>query len=132
VLRTFDAFVVVTPEPNYGAPPALISARNDLYHEWCWKPMGVVRYGGVSDGSRSVQTTKAIGTTRKLMPIPEAVTIPFFAQHRDQSGAFSATEPHAQAATAALTELHRWAEALQPARGWGRSRRSSSPGLSRR
>lgn len=29
-----DAFVIVTPEYNFGSPPALVNALNYLYQEW--------------------------------------------------------------------------------------------------
>ena len=33
-----DAFVFVTPEYNYGTPPALLNALDYLYKEWNYKP----------------------------------------------------------------------------------------------
>ena len=47
-----DAFVVVTPEYNYGMPAALKNAFDFLYHEWAWKPVGFVSYGNTSAGTR--------------------------------------------------------------------------------
>src|SRR5690349_114928 len=49
-----DAFVFVTPEYNYGAPPSLLNALDYLIQEWAYKPVGFVSYGGVSAGTRSV------------------------------------------------------------------------------
>jgi NADPH-dependent FMN reductase len=50
-----DAFVIVTPEYNYGPPPSLINAFDYVYKEWNYKPAGFVSYGGVSGGLRAVQ-----------------------------------------------------------------------------
>jgi NAD(P)H-dependent FMN reductase len=108
-----DAFVFVTPEYNFSPPPALINALDYLLHEWAYKPVGFVSYGGVSAGLRSVQALKLLVTTLKMMPIPEAVSIPFFAQFIDKdSGEFKAEEKQATAAKTMLDELLRWTNAL--------------------
>jgi NAD(P)H-dependent FMN reductase len=110
-----DAFVVVTPEHNYGPPPALVNALDYLYVEWHYKAMGFVSYGGVSGGTRSVQVTKQIVTTLKMVPIVEAVTVPFFSKLMDE-GTFKGGETHDKAAVAMLDELQRWTEALKALR----------------
>jgi NAD(P)H-dependent FMN reductase len=118
IVSRADAYVFVTPEYNYGTPPSLVNALDYVLNEWAYKPCGFVSYGGVSGGSRSVQMTKQIVTTLRMMPIPEAVTIPFFAKMVDQAThTFTATEPLEQAAGVMLGELHRWASALKPLRG---------------
>lgn len=114
-----DAFVIVTPEYNYGSPPALVNALDYLFHEWNYKPVGFVSYGGVSGGTRSVQMTKQIVTALKMMPMFEAVAIPSFPQYIDKAGAFVATESHEKAATVMLNELRRWAVALKTLRQEG-------------
>src|SRR5271154_5683649 len=111
-----DAFVIVTPEYNYGPPPSLLNAFDYVYREWNYKPAGFVSYGGVSGGLRSVQMTKQILTALKIMPIPEAVSIPFVAKQLDPAGAFPGGAPHDEAASKMLDELLRWAEALAPMR----------------
>lgn len=78
--------------------------------------MGFVSYGGVSGGLRSVQMTKGIVTTLKMMPMVEAVSIHFFAQHIDDAGVFSAQEAHEKSAALMLDELLRWSEALRTLR----------------
>jgi hypothetical protein len=72
-----------------------------------------VSYGGVSAGTRSVQTIKLLLAALKMVPIVEAVNIPFFAQLMDKdSGTFNGGEPHESAATVLLDELKRWTVAL--------------------
>jgi NAD(P)H-dependent FMN reductase len=110
-----DAFVFVTPEYNYGAPAPLVNALDYLYTEWHYKPAAFVSYGGVSGGTRSVQMAKLIMTTLKIVPIPEAVTIPFVAQ-AVHDGTFKGGEPFEQAAGTLLDELHRWSNALRTLR----------------
>ena len=114
-----DAFVFVTPEYNYSSPPALINALDYLVHEWAYKPVGFVSYGGISGGLRSVQMTKNIVTTLKMMPMVEAVPIPFFSKFITESGEFAAEEIHEQSAIVMLTELARWSDALKPLRNAG-------------
>jgi NAD(P)H-dependent FMN reductase len=112
-----DAFVFVTPEYNYGPPPSLVNALDYLVHEWGYKPVGFVSYGGVSAGTRSVQMTKQIVTALKMMPIPESVAIPFFNQYVDrETGGFDPGETQEKAAGAMLDELLKWAGALKTLR----------------
>lgn len=109
-----DAFVIVTPEYNYGSPPALVNALDHLYREWNYKAVGFVSYGGVSGGTRSVQMTKSIATTLKMVPLVEAVNVPFYTKLLDQgSRRFNGGETHEKAAKAMLDELARWNGALE-------------------
>jgi NAD(P)H-dependent FMN reductase len=107
-----DAFVIVTPEHNYCSPPALVNAIDYLVHEWAYKPVGFVSYGGVSGGTRSVQMTKLLVTALKMMPMTEAVHLPFFIRQFTPDGAFAPDEAQAKAATAMLDELLRWTNAM--------------------
>jgi NAD(P)H-dependent FMN reductase len=108
-----DAFVFVTPEYNFSPPPSLINALDYLLHEWAYKPVGFVSYGGMSGGLRGVQMCKLLVTALKMMPIPEAVSLPFFAKAIDPAtGAFAPGDAPARAATVMLDELVRWAGAL--------------------
>jgi NAD(P)H-dependent FMN reductase len=106
-----DAFVLVTPEYNHGPPASLVNALNYLHHEWHYKPVGFVSYGGVSAGTRSVEMIKQIVTTLKMMPIPESVPIPFVFRLLEDSH-FRPERELDDAATAMLDELRRWADAL--------------------
>ena len=109
-----DAFVFVTPEYNYGAPPSLVNALDFLVHEWAYKPVAFVSYGGVSGGTRSVQMAKQIVTALKMMPMFEAVVLPFFAQLIDkETGVFAPPKIQDDAAVTMLDELLKWATALK-------------------
>lgn len=110
-VAAMDAFVFVTPEYNFASPPALVNALDYLFQEWAYKAVGFVSYGGLSGGLRSVQVTKQIVTALKMMPIPEAVTIPFAAK-LVADGTFSAEPAHAQSCVGMLDELHKWTTAL--------------------
>jgi len=114
-VATADAYVFVTPEYNYSAPPTLMNALNFLSREWGYKPVGFVSYGGIAGGTRAVQMLKLTVTALRMMPLPEAVTLPFAAK-QIADGVFQATETNEQAAAVMLDELGRWAEALAPMR----------------
>jgi NAD(P)H-dependent FMN reductase len=111
-----DAFVFVTPEYNYGFPAPLKNAIDYLHHEWAYKPVGFISYGGVPAGTRAVQMLKQVVTTLKMTPLTEAVSIPFFTQFIDEEGRVQANEVMEQAATALLDELQRVERALRPLR----------------
>jgi NAD(P)H-dependent FMN reductase len=111
-----DAFVFVTPEYNYSAAPTLINALDFLYNEWLYKPAGFVSYGGISGGMRSVMMAKQVMTSLKMMPLPEAVTIPFVPQSLDENKRFKPNENVEKSGNAMLDELWRWAGALKTLR----------------
>lgn len=109
-----DAYVFVTPEYDHGPPASLVNALQYLVHEWAYKPLGIVSYGGVSGGTRSAQAIKLTALALRLVPIVETVSIPFFAKSIDrESGAFEPDEVQEKAAAAMLNELIRWEEALR-------------------
>lgn len=117
VVNRADAFVLVTPEYDHAPPASLVNALQFLVKEWAYKPLGFVNYGGVSGGTRSAEITKLIATTLRMMPIPEAVSIPFFSKHIDEEAeSFSPGEVQEKASAAMLDELLRWAVALRTLR----------------
>jgi NAD(P)H-dependent FMN reductase len=111
-----DAFVFVTPEYNYGFTAAWKNAIDFLHAEWQYKPVGFVSYGGVAAGTRAVQMMKQVVTTLKMVPLFEAVNIPFFAQFMDDEGRLQPNETMELAADAMLDELVRAEAMLRPRR----------------
>ena len=111
-----DAFILVTPEYNYFAPPAIINAIDYLSREWAYKPMAFVSYGGISGGTRAVQALKPLVTTVKIVPLPEAVSVPFFTQSIDADDRFVASKQNETAAQAMLAELKKWTIGLKAMR----------------
>ncbi len=112
IVQRADAYVFVTPEYTHGAAPALINALDCVFVEWNYKPAGFVSYGGISGGTRSVEMTKTILAGLKVVPILEAVNIPFFSKLM-ADGAFMAGPAQDSAAATMLAELARWADALK-------------------
>ena len=101
-----DAFVFVMPEYNFGINAPLKNAIDFLHHEWHDKPVGFVSYGGIAAGTRAVQMTKQIVSALKMLPVYEAVYIPFVAG-RIEDGRFNPADVTRDAATALLDELVR-------------------------
>ncbi|MBX6384891.1 MAG: NAD(P)H-dependent oxidoreductase [Microbispora sp.] len=114
-----DAFVFVTPEYNYGFNAVLKNALDYLHHEWQYKPVGFVSYGGVSAGTRAVQMLKQVVTTLKMVPLFEAVSIPFVNQFLDEEGRLRPNDVMNTAADAMLGELERLAAGLRHLRPAG-------------
>lgn len=108
-----DAFVFITPEYNYGRPATLKNAMDYLFNEWQEKPVGFVSYGGVSGGTRAVQELKSPTTTLGMMPLPQAVNIPFFAQFINENDVFEANEPLEKSANVMMNKLENWTKALK-------------------
>lgn len=108
-----DAFVIVTPEYNFGYPATLKNALDYLSVEWSDKPMGFVSYGGISGGTRAVQELKLPVTALGMMPIPQAVNIPFFTQFINDNDVFEANDTLEKSANVMLTKLQNWAKALK-------------------
>ena len=110
-----DAFVFVMPEYNFGINAPLKNAIDYLHHEWHDKPVGFVSYGGIAAGTRAVQMTKQIVSALKMLPVYEAVYIPFVAS-RIEDCRFNPSDVTQEAAGALLDELVRVEAALRTLR----------------
>jgi len=110
-----DAFVFVTPEYNYGMPATLLNALDFLFHEWAYKAVGFVSYGGLSGGTRAVQMLKPVLIDLKMLPIVEAVYIPYVSQLMSD-GQFVPPESFERSARTMLDELEQTEAALRPLR----------------
>jgi NAD(P)H-dependent FMN reductase len=111
-----DAFVFVSPEYNYFAPPSFVNAVDYLFNEWNYKAAGIVTYGGPLSGARAAQMEKLLLTTVKVMSVPEGVSIPSVGSHLGEDGVFKPPEFLEPSMKAMLDELVKWAGALKPLR----------------
>jgi NAD(P)H-dependent FMN reductase len=112
-----DAFAFVTPEYNHGYPASLKNAIDFLHHEWRYKPVGFVSYGGVAAGTRSVEQLQQVVTAVRAQPLMEQVNIPFYQQFiDDDDGEVHANEVMEQAAQAMLDQLVKMEALLRPLR----------------
>lgn len=108
-----DAIIIVLAEYNFGFPAPVKNALDFLFNEWKYKPVAFVSYGGVSGGLRAAQMLKQVVTTLGMMPLVEAVSIPFFTKHINEQQQFVADEILIKSAHVMLAELERWSEALK-------------------
>lgn len=111
-----DAFVIVTPEYNFSAPATIINALDYLYNEWNYKAVGFVSYGALPAGTRAVAQIKQLATTLKMVPMYEAVSIPFVQGFIDSNQVFTPNELIIDSAKVMIDELLRWYGALKTLR----------------
>lgn len=109
-----DAFAIVTPEYNHSYPASLKNALDYLFVEWADKPVGLVSYGGVSAGLRSVQALKPVLLALRMVPVLEAVSIPHVGSMIDAHGVLLADDGQDRAAGAMLDEMARLTVAMKP------------------
>lgn len=114
-----DAFVVATPEYNFGAPAVLKNALDWVYPEWQRKPIGFVSWGS-QGGARAVQQLRETAVELQMAPIRSAVHIPvgaifahFQGKAEEIQSILHASDPQAKAM---IDDLLWWSAALERAR----------------
>ena|SRR5680860_1562556 len=110
-----DAFIFVTAEYDHNYPAPLRNALEFLYQEWGYKAAGIVSYGGVSAGTRAAKSLCGDLTTFRIVPLVEAVNIPFFTNFIDD-GKLVSNEKMDKAADILLQELARWTKGMKSIR----------------
>jgi len=73
-IKDGDAFIIVTPEYNYGYPAVLKNALDSVFQEWNKKPVGFISYGRTG-GFHSVEQLKQVVTQLQMVPIKNAINI---------------------------------------------------------
>jgi NAD(P)H-dependent FMN reductase len=111
-----DAFVFVTPEYNHSFPASLKNALDHLAVEWADKAAGLISYGGVSAGLRAATAIKPVLASLRMLPVVEAVSVPFFAQFLTEDDEFVPNTELEAGAKAMLDELARVTPALRSLR----------------
>lgn len=111
-----DAFLFVTPEYNHSYPGSLKNALDYLSLEWADKAAGIVSYGGVSAGLRAATALKPVLAALRMIPVVEAVSIPFFAQFLGEDDAFVPNAELEAGGKAMLDEVARLTGALRTLR----------------
>ncbi len=107
-----DAYAMVTPEYNHGPSAVLKNAIDFLSAEWVGKPVALVSYGGVSAGTRAVQSLKPVLSAVQMVPLFQTVAIPFVQQFL-HDGRIEANDAMRQGATATLDALADWTQRLR-------------------
>jgi NAD(P)H-dependent FMN reductase len=116
-IHSSDAFIIVLSEYNFGMPAPLKNALDYLYKEWMYKPVAFVSYGGISGGLRSAQMLKQVISSLHLVPLTEAVSIPFFARFINDEEEFKPDEAILKMAQSMFAELPRYCRASKILRG---------------
>jgi NAD(P)H-dependent FMN reductase len=111
-----DAYVFVTPEYNHSYPAGLKNALDYLSAEWADKAAGLVSYAGVSAGLRAATAIKPVLAALRMLPVVEAVSVPFFAQFLTEDEEFVPNTELEAGGKAMLDELLRVTGALRPLR----------------
>jgi NAD(P)H-dependent FMN reductase len=111
-----DAYVFVTPEYNHSFPAGLKNALDYLSAEWADKAAGLVSYGGVSAGLRAAAALKPVLAALRMLPVVEAVSVPFFAQFLTDDEEFVPNTELEAGGKAMLDELLRVTGALRQLR----------------
>ena len=111
IVDAADAFVFVMPEYNHSFAASQKNALDYLNREWAYKPVGFVSYGGVSGGMRAVAALRPVVSVLRMVPVVDAVVVPFVRTAVDDDG-FHPTEIVTASVTPMLDELAKLAPAL--------------------
>jgi len=70
-----DAFIIVTPQYNWGIPGDLKNAIDHLYREWQGKPVLLVTYGGHGGSRCAAQLKEILGGGLKMHVLEHCVEV---------------------------------------------------------
>lgn len=111
-----DGYIFISPEYNHGYPAVLKNAIDYVYTEWNKKPAGLVTYsGGPWAGVRAAQQLRQVFVEVQMVPIRNAVHIPFVWKAFAEDGTI-VDEHTAGLAPTFFDQLIWWASALKTAR----------------
>jgi NAD(P)H-dependent FMN reductase len=111
-----DVVVVVTPEYNHSYPGPLKTAIDAIGSPWHGKPVGLVSYGGMSGGLRSVEPLRVVFAEVHAMTIRD--TVSFHGARKQFGSDGQPLDPVSVNAAAGvmLDKLEWWGIALRNAR----------------
>jgi NAD(P)H-dependent FMN reductase len=109
-----DGFIFIVAEYNHGYTAALKNAIDWVAQGWYGKPAAFVSYGGISGGTRAVQQLKQVLLEVRMVPVHDAVYIPFVRQAFNEDGT-PVNESLTGSFQALMTELTGWVRRLRPA-----------------
>ena len=81
-----EAFIMITPEYNYGPSAVLKNAIDWVYEGWNNKPVSFIGYGAIAAGTRAVQQLRQNIINVKLFATPASIQIPFIWEAFDDNG----------------------------------------------
>lgn len=120
IIRSADAYVVVTAEYNHSIPPALSNLMDHFLEEYFWKPSGIACYSaGPFGGVRAAMQLRAMLPEMGTPSIPTILAFPKVQEMLDEDGRPADPERTGKAASRFLAELEWYAGALRAARASG-------------
>lgn len=75
-ISSYDAFIFIVPQYNWGYPAVLKNAIDLLYHEWRGNPAMIVTYGGHGGNKCNAQLKQVLEGVH-MKPIEKTVMLPF-------------------------------------------------------
>jgi NAD(P)H-dependent FMN reductase len=116
-IKSFDGYIIVTPEYNRSTSGVLKNALDHIYGEFTNKPVAFIAYGSVG-GARAVEQLRLIAVEHQMAPIRNGVHImaPWMLREADGSLKTGALDSYTKAGESMLEQLSWWAKALKVAR----------------
>ncbi len=74
LVRTCDAFIIISPQYNWGYPGDLKNALDHLYNEWHGKPVLIITYGG-HGGEKCNLQLKQVCSGLKMRVVDDSLCI---------------------------------------------------------
>ena len=115
-MHAADAFVIVTPEYNYGYPGALKNLLDVTFKPWNRKPFGLVACGGMSGGLRAIDALRQVVAGLGAVCVPAHVPVQSIAKTFGPAGPLVDAEAWTRRVDGFLDEVLWYAEALKAAR----------------
>jgi NAD(P)H-dependent FMN reductase len=115
-IEAAEAIVVVTPEYNHSYPGPLKTAIDALGGPWHAKPVGLISYGGMSGGLRSIEALRIVFAEVHAITIRDTVSFHGARAQFTPDGEPINPEGVNAAAAIVLNQLEWWALALRAAR----------------
>ncbi|KAF3388106.1 hypothetical protein DPV78_012309 [Talaromyces pinophilus] len=75
-IASYQAFIFVTPQYNWGYPASLKNAIDYLFNEWTGKPAMIVSYGG-HGGGKAAEQLKEVCDGLRMLPLDKPVCLTF-------------------------------------------------------
>lgn len=113
-IKSFDAFIFVTPEYNHGPSGALKNAIDFLYSEWNNKAAAFVGYGSVG-GARVVEMLRIVMAELQVATIRTQLAFSLRSDFENYT-VFKPAPYHVKTLNALIDQLLDWAGAMKTVR----------------
>lgn len=112
-IESYDAFLFVTPEYNFGTSAALKNALDFVYKEWTNKAAGFVGYGSAGAQRAIVQLRTTMGQLQ-IADVQAAVSVNIRTEFKGEE--FHPEAHQEKALGMVLDQLTKWGEAMRSVR----------------